>query len=336
MYPLQGSWYYNGGTYNPQQAGGGTLQGSSPSVQGSAPTLQASNASGGQLQVGGNPMNYSQPGGSPGYTVGATTSAPVAGGGVDPAAAAAAAKAAEDARKAGLLRGEVTNLVNAIKDIFNQRYGQVDSAAAEQSGKLDKRFENESGDITRQVDNESQKIGAAHAASGSYDSSYRGNNVDTVTHAGEAQIRDLGTELEENRAKIGSWATQQKAGFDANKGGMDAITRRLGETTDLGELTQLRNQLESRITELRAGSADNNTAAQNKATLEGIAPSSARTVQLKTTLSQIVAGNADKSQKSAIGEKLITSAGLAPEDQKALLDAFKTSLSASDKKEQTA
>ena len=316
-----GDWLQGGGS------AGSTLQSGSTgsSLQVGASPQQA----GGGLQVTANPMNFVDPQ-SAGAVLGAGTQ-------IDPAKAAAAAKAAEDARKAGVLRGEVTNLVNNIKDIFNARYGQVDRSAVEQSGKLSDRFKAESGDITRQVGAENDKIGAAHAASGTFDSSYRGNNVDTVTRAGESQIRDLGTELQDNIAKLAAWVTQQKTGIDANKGGMDQILGRLAETTDLNELTSLRNTLDSKITELRGGGADNNTAAENAASLEAIAPSSSRAVQLKTTLSQIIAGNADRSQKAAIGEKLITSAGLSPEEQKALLQGFQGSLNAAtDQKQQTA
>ena len=308
------------GNWDGQPESGFTLQGGAPSLQttstgqqGSPLTLQASNTGTGDQRFGG------------GDTLGLSTTTTV-GSAVDPAAA----KAAEDAAKAGALRGEITNLVNAVKDIFNQRYGQVDASAGEQTGKLNERFGTETADVTQQVEGENQKIGAAHAAGGSFDSSYRGNNVDTVTQAGGNQIRDLGTELQDNMSKIAAWVTQQKTGFDANKGGMDQILGRLGETTDLGELTALRSQLDGRITELRAGSADNNTMAQNSASLEGIAPTSSRAVQLKTTLSQILAGNADKSQKAAIGQKLISSAGLTPEEQQALLTGFQGSLAASE------
>lgn len=252
---------------------------------------------------------------------------------VDPVAAAAAAKAAQDAAKAAQLRGEITNIANNIKDIFNSKYGQVDASGAEQTGKLNDRFATESNDVTQQVASENQKLGAAHAASGSYDSSYRGNNVDTVTHAGEGQIRDLGTELQDNIAKIAAWITQQKTGFDAQKGGIDSVLSHLAEATDPSELSQIRNGLEGRVAELKAGGADNNTFEQNRGALEGIAPSSVRAQQLKTTLSQIVAGSADASQKSVIGQRLIQSAGLTPEEQQTLLTSFQGDLQ---KQDQTA
>ena len=327
---LQGTWYPSsmaGADYLQGSSGSGiSLQGNTQSVQGSSPTLQASNSNAQTLQPTTNPFNYVDPVAN-GQVLGADTST------YDPAAAAAAAAAAEEARKAGILRGDITSLVNSIKDIFNSRYGQVDRSASEQIGKLNDRFGNESQDITRQVGAENEKIGAAHASGGTYDSSYRGNNVDTVTKAGKAQIRDLGTELQDNVGKIGGWVSKQKAGFDAQKGAMDTILGRLGETTDVGELTSLRNTLDGRIAELKAGNADNNTAAENAAALKTIAPASARTVQLQTTLSQILAGNADAGQKAAIGQALISNSGLDPAEAQKLLMAFQSDISSQDKQQ---
>lgn len=326
MVPISSNWYYQpqGNSTNYLQgtgsgtalqgSSGNTLQAGTSSIQGSSPQLQAT----------ANPYNYVDPEAS-GTT--SSTSVTDPAGAVDPAAAAAAAKAAEDAAKANALRGQITQTANTIRDIFNSRYGLVDAAAKDQSGKLDSRFKNESSDVVRLVGEENEKVGAAHSASGSYDSSYRGNNVDTVKRGGEAQIRDLGEELSGNRAKIGDWASKEKAGFNASKSGIDLTLSRLAETSDLGELTSLRNNLDSRITELRAGDANYQTGGQSLATLETIAPSSARAVSLKTTLSQVLAGNADASLKGSIGAKLIASAGLNEEDAQALLAGFQGSLS---------
>lgn len=311
-----------------------SLQGGSTKkkIQGGS-ALQVQNATSGQVlqptvnPQAGNNLNIASVGGAPAgpsAPLGLTNTAVQPG--QDPAAAAAAAKAAADAAKAAALRGDITSIANAVKDIFNSRYGLVDAAAGEQVGKLNDRFATESGDITTQVAGENQKLGAAHAASGSFDSSYRGNNVDTVTRAGENQIRDLGEELQDNTGKIGAWVASQKGEFDGQKSGMDAILARLHESTDPAELTSIRNSLEARINELRGGQAAYNTNDQNRGALASIAPSNARAQQLKTTLSQIVAGNADASQKSAIGARLIQSAGLSPEESQALLSSFQGDL----------
>lgn len=242
---------------------------------------------------------------------------------VDPGAAGAGANT-------GALRDQITALVNSVKDIFNSRYGQVDASAAEQAGKLNTRFGNESSDLAHQITNENDKVGASYAGRGAFDSSYRGNANDTVTNAGTTQTRDLGTELADNLAKIAAWVSQQKTTLDANKGAADTTLARANDTnTSATGLESLRNGLDSQISTLQAGNADNNTAAQNASSLEAVAPSSARGVQLKTTLSQILAGNADTTQKAAIGHQLITSANLSPEDQQKLAQAFQAGLSGS-------
>ena len=315
MFP---GYMLQGGSSSLLQGGssGGSIQGSSPVIQGSSPNLQPTvNPQGGQ-----------------GLTLGASTgtqglvnTAPTLTAEQVAAQQAAAAEAQRQA-KVRSLRGEVTNIANSIKDIFNSRYGLVDAGAQEQTGKLNQRFGTESGDISTQVEGENQKLGAAHAAGGSFDSSYRGNNQDTVTTAGNNQIRDLGTELQDNLAKIASWVATQKGGFEAEKSGMDSIVGRLGETEDVGELTSLRSQLDARIAQLRGGQAEYNTNAQNKGALEGIAPASQRTQQLKTTLSQIVAGNADPKMKTAIAGQLIQSAGLSPEDAQSLLSGVNSEI----------
>jgi hypothetical protein len=315
--PLSGSWFPN--TQQPGsalQAGGGGLQGSQGTAAVQKPVAPA-------IQSAPDVTNSTQT--TPAGVLGANTS-------VDPAAATAAA----DAAKQAALRTDVTRLVNSIKDIFNSRYGQVDAQAGEQVGNLNTRFGNESSDIARQVGDETNNAGAAYAGKGTFDSSYRGNTVDTITKAGESQVRDLGDELKDNIAKIAAWVTQQKTGFDASKGGVDAILSHLAESTDTNELSSIRNSLESRMAELQAGGADLNTAAQNAASLSAIAPSNPRAVQLKTTLGQIIAGNADSSQKAAIGSRLIASAGLTPEEQQQLMQGFQGDLSAADQKKQAA
>lgn len=304
------------------QGGSSQLQGSGISVQSPTNVQPASKV---QLQPAANPMNFVDPEANGGTAVlGVNT-------GIDPAVATAAAQAAADAARAASLRGDISGLVGQIKDIFNSRYGKVDALAGEQTGKLNDRFANESQDLTNQIETENQKVGAAHAAGGTYDSSYRGNNVDTVTKAGQGQIRDLGQELQDNIAKIAAWVSSQKAGFDASKSGYDAIASHLAEETDPGRLTDLRNTLDAKIAELRAGNADYNTAGANAQALATIAPSSPRVVQLKTTLSQIIAGNSDPSQKAAIGKSLITNAGLSTDEQQQLLGAFTSDLSATPK-----
>lgn len=316
--PLNGIWFNNqpaGGTSI--QGGGGSLQGGGGSLQGGTNPQQAA-----PVQQTANPNNFIDP---------------VPDVAIDPTFTAQQAAAAAQAAKAGALRSEVTNLVNNIKDIFNSQYGQVDASAGEQVGKLNDRFANESGQLTRGIQDETNAASAAFAGRGTRDSSDYGNSVDTITREGNNQITSLGQELQDNIAKIAAWVSQNKAGFDAQKSSLDTVLQHLNETTDPAELSQLKATLEGRIADLQASSADNNTQAQNVAALSTIAPSNARATSLKTTLAQIVNGNGDANQKQLIGERLIASAGLSPDEAQKLAMAFQSDLSTgTNKDKQTA
>lgn len=257
--------------------------------------------------------------GGGGQTVGGATTGGAGGG-------AAAAEAAARAAKATKLRGNITDLVNGIKDIYNQRYGLVDKAAADQAGKLNERYGKETEEVTSQATNESNAAGGAFAARGTRDSSDYGNTVDDIKEGAAKQISDLGSELQENQGKIGSWAEGEKQSFDAQKGGLDTIVSRLQESTDPDELSSIRNSLDARITELRGGASAYNTNQENVSALERISPSNARAQQLKTTLSSILGSAADPGLKQTLAERLVSSANLSGEDAQRLLSGFSEDL----------
>lgn len=309
--PATGTWDTGAAAGGLQ--GGATTQGSTLLTQG--PTNNP------QLTVNGNDLNQSG-------------QAPVAPQG-DQNAQLAAQQAAALARLAAA-RGDISSRANQIKSIYDSRYGKVDQLAQEQSQKLNDRFGNESGDILKQVDNQNQQIGAAHAAAGTYDSSYRGNNVDTVTNTGKSQIRDLGTELNDNLANVGKWIVGQKAGINAQKSQYDNLIANLSKETDVNNLISTRNQLDAKIAELNASEGDYNTSGQNAQALNTVAPANSRSVKLQSNLQTILGGNSDPGMKLAIGQALISNSGLDPADQQKMLLAFQSDVNTSqDQKDQT-
>lgn len=235
-------------------------------------------------------------------------------------AQAAAAKRLADASR---LRGEVTNITNSIRDIYNSRYSLVDNAAKESLGKLDERYATETGDITTQVGDENAQAGAAYSSTGTFDSSYRGNTQDLITKGGERQIRDLGTELEGNKAKIGATVTGQKSSFDAAKAGVDAIAARLAEVSDPAELESIKQTLEGRIRDLQAGGSEFNTMQQNVSAIASLAPAGSRGQQLQTTLTKIVGSGAlSPEMKIAMGTRVIQGSGAPQDEQDKLIQAL--------------
>lgn len=331
-----------GSSFLPQYGGGMSLAGGSGAAQSTDKNLRAQNAN-----VSGTSLSTTSYGGasmplrdSARTASNVTTDVSLAeSAAAQQAAAEAARKAAEEAArraKAAELRGDITGLVNRIKDIFSQRYDNLDRAAKEQTDNLQSRFANETQDLSQQIGQETALTGANAASRGTFDSSYRGNVQDTITEEGAAQARDMSLELKEALAKIGQYILEEKSGYKAQTDSMDTLVSRLAESTNLDELTSTRNTFDSKIAELRAGNAKNATQSQSLSALQKIAPSNARAVQLKTTLAKIVKGSAPSSQKAAVGRALISNAGLDPEDQQRLLLAFQADLGSTPEQEKQA
>ncbi len=257
-----------------------------------------------------------------------TASASVGGAG----GGAGVNQAALDAAKANALRGDITTLVNRIKDAFNARYGSVEAAAQEQTTGLNEKFGTESAQLLKQIGQESDAAGSASAAAGTFDSSYRGNTQDTIRSAGQGQVDQLGQGLKEDLAKVGEYVGSEKAKGDAEVAGYDSAVSRLAQSTDLNELTTFKNQVDSRIAELRATAPQ--TKAQALSTIAQIAPSNPRAQQLQTTLSDLMDSGVDKSTKATLAERLVMAAGLSGEEQRQILDLVQSQLAGADEQEQ--
>lgn len=242
----------------------------------------------------------------------------------------AQAQAAASAR-AAQLRGATTSLIQQIKDLFNTRYGQVDAAARDAAKLREDQYAKDSADLVGQANDLNNQVGASAAASGTYDSSYRANNQDTISKDASNQIEALGTALTSDKATIGNEAQRQKDSFTANKASLDSIAAQIAASTDVNELTSLKATLEKKLQDLSAGGADYNTQEQNLASLKSIVPTNAQGVQLKTTLARVATSNLDPAMKMAMGQKVVMNSGLSPDEQQKLLQAFQGDVGSTDK-----
>jgi hypothetical protein len=163
------------------------------------------------------------------------------------------------------------------------------------------------------------KIGRAYAGRGAYDSSYREGAEEQATQGFENQIGDISMQRDEDAAKIGQALREQEAQFGSQKGLLQTIQGRLGETNDVNELTQLRNEMDRRIAELSASRAGNQSRESQMQRFNQLAPAGDRMGQLSQTLSSVINGQAPGPLKRAVAQQIIGSAGLPKREQDQLL-----------------
>lgn len=237
----------------------------------------------------------------------------------DPAAAQRAAQEAQEEAQRGQLRAQASGLINTLIGAYDSLFGSARSAAKAQNEALDSRYTKEVGGLTDQFNQELPKIGRGYAARGTFDSSYRGDAEDQATTGFKNQIDDIGTQREADAAKIGQFVAEKEGMVNAEKGLLAKMLETLPSVTDLGELTQLKQQIDRKIADTQAAQAGVQSEAAYRAKLNEVAPSADRMAGLQSTLSNIVNGAAPGPLKRAVAQQVIGSSGLSDEEKQALL-----------------
>lgn len=240
-------------------------------------------------------------------------------GAADPQAAAQAQAEAANRARIASLRGDVSRVIGSIKQVFDQIYGDANAAAASQNVDLTKGYEATVGDINGELSQGLPKIGAAHSAAGTFDSSYRTNNEDSLRSDAESQIQAAGRDLESDKTKVGSWLASQQANVGAQKSGLDTVLSRIAESEDEAELAQLRNTLDERLTNVRASKADVQTNQSYLKTLSSATPGSQRVAAVQGTLAKIIGGSAAPALKKQVAGAFIANSGLEESEKQQLI-----------------
>lgn len=239
--------------------------------------------------------------------------------GYDPAAAQAAAEqAAQEAKKAEVM-GYTSKMINNAIGLYGKLYGNVKGAAKSQIGKLDERYGNEVSGLTQQFNQELPKIGRAYAARGTGESSYRSDAEGEATTGFNNQLQDIGTQREEDAAKIGQYVATQEADIKGQKGLLQKLLQELPNVESLDELTQLKRDIDKQYSQIESAIAGNQSQEAYGQKISQIAPSAERLPALQATLTNIINGAAPGALKKAVASQIIGSSGLTKEEQDQLL-----------------
>jgi hypothetical protein len=227
---------------------------------------------------------------------------------------AAAARAAEEAQKTNI-RGSISSLIDQALGVYDTLYGNVRGAAGEQAKSLEGRYARETGSLTDQFNVELPKIGRAYAGRGAYDSSYRIEGEQEAGRGFQNQLAELGEGLTTDKAKIAADLATQEGQLSTGKSLLDLTRSRLGEVTDVNELSQLQSEIQAKIAELQGSVAGTQSQSALVSKFGELAPASDRMPQLTATLTSIVNGQAPGALKRAVAAQIIGSSGLPKEEQ---------------------
>lgn len=221
-----------------------------------------------------------------------------------------AAEAAQRASEAAKFRTQVGSLVKNITGVYDALYGDVDVAASEKSKAIAKRYSDDESSLTGQFNEQFPLIGNAYAGRGTYDSSYRVNKEEGAKGAYGSSLQKLSSGREDDLAEVGRYIAEQRAGFGAQKKGLDNILEDIDLEENPDNLRSLRNKLDARLNDLEASRAGLRSRKSYLSTLNSRVPEGNRIVGIQDSLGNVLRSAVPGSVKKQIGAQLIQNSGL--------------------------
>lgn len=268
----------------------------------------------------GDTAQYSPNVAQPGVSVagGGSTTAPESTTYVDPAAAQAAA----DLAKANQLRGSITTLINNIRDVYDNIYGDVALVGQDKARAVTDRFGKETGYLTDQFNTEFPTIGNAYAARGAGSSSYRQRAEEGAIKNYDNLVDNLATGRDEDLSKVGEFVATNQATINADLAKLDNVVDRIAASTDPTELESLKAEYQNLKQDLIASRSGYQSQAAFQGQADALVSTGDRTAALQQSLNNIISGAAPSPLKQRVGMTLISQSGLSPADQELLTNDF--------------
>lgn len=250
-------------------------------------------------------------------------------GGVDQYAAAQQAKLA-DARNA------VSNLVGSITGVYDALYGDIGNVAREKTAQLESTYGRQIDNLTGEYNDMFPTIGKGYSARGAYDSSYRQDAEATANRGFQRSLGDVNANKQQDLAKVGQYIAQTQADINAQKGGVTSILDQIGGIEDENTLTNLRNELDTKLRTLQASRAGNQSQAQYLSTLNQTVPGASRAGEIRTNLQNVLTSAVPTALKRSVATQLVNGAGLDPSVAQALMGEINLQLTEEEKQAQAA
>lgn len=270
-----------------------------PKVLGGLPIRTAAGA--GPTAVPGGPT-YDENGIVTGYTNGAT------GGYVDPATAAAMARVNK-------LRGDIKGRAPELEAAFNALFGDMDNLARDKSAEIERKAGENINELTEQYTASIPGIESSYAALGAGDSTDTRDAKIGAKTGFEKSVKQVGEAKDADLTKVGQYANESKAKWNADKDSMLRLISRVDETENEGDLNTARNEVENKLGTLNADRATLTTDAGARGKLSEITKDSSRYDSAKAALDNVLKSSLSGGVKQAAVEAISNSADLDEEDK---------------------
>lgn len=237
---------------------------------------------------------------------------------VDYAAQARAQQAREEAARVARiqsLRGGVLGKHQAALDAYNALFGDIDNLARERSGEIERKAGDDINELTSQYTGSIPGIENSYAAVGAANSTDTSDAKDKAKSGFDKSVKTVGENKQADLAKVGSYVSEQKAKWNADRDSINRLMGRVNETEDEGDLRSSRNEVEDKIGSLGAERATLNTDSGARGQLSQLTGDNGRFDAIKGSLDNIMQSSMAGGVKQAAVQAVMDSSDLNDEEK---------------------
>lgn len=225
-----------------------------------------------------------------------------------------------DAGERERLKAAIKGKAGSIDAIYNALFGDLDNIVRARDQELTSQYGGQRTKATEQFTEALPVIDQSFAAIGSYDSTQRGDSRGKAKKGYEDTLSTIGQNEKTDRDKLGGYANEQRAKFTADRDSAKRNIARVDETTDVGALRGLRNDLEGNLD--TAGVTRATLGTRGGETVKSITGDNGRFDAAVNALDSILKSSLGSDVKQAAVKAVTDSAGLSEEDKKKVQAQF--------------
>lgn len=251
-----------------------------------------------------------------------TASAPTSGGGGGGGTAAAAAPVDPDIAMRAALRGEIKGRGGEIDAAYASLFGDLDNLLRSRDMELETQYGDQLRKAGEQYSGALPQIETSYAAIGSADSTDKSDAKTGAKKGFDETTKTIGSNKAGDKAKLGQYGSENRAKFTADKEAASRNVARADSTEDVGALRQMRNDLESNLSQTGVTRATLGSDGKARADLSALTADSGRYEAAIGALDSILKSSMSGAVKEAAVQAITTSAGLSDEEKKKVQQTY--------------
>lgn len=228
----------------------------------------------------------------------------------------------QDVAQRNMLKSRIGGRAPEIEAIYQALFGELDNLIKSRDQELEAEY---GGQLKKASDSYTEaipQIDASYAALGAYDSTNRGDARTKADKGFKDTTETIGKNKKTDKAKLGQYSTEQRAKFSADKESALRAINSANETTDVGALRGLDNDLSGNISQAGVTRATLGSDAGARGEISRLTGDGGRFEAAINALDSIIKSSMSNPVKQAAVTAVTDAGGLSEDEKKKVQETY--------------